>query len=65
MSSYVDDILIVGNDKKLIDVTKKSLSLTFEMKDMGKASYVLGVKILKDRSKRQLSLSQEIYIKKM
>ena len=65
MSSYVDDILIVGNDKKLIDATKKSLSLTFEMKDMGKASYVLGVKILKDRSKRQLSLSQEIYNKKM
>ena len=32
---------------------------------MGEASYVLGVKILRDRSKRLLGLSQETYIKKM
>ena len=65
LSLYVDDILIAGNDKKLIDVTKKWLSSNFEMKDMGEASYVLGVKILRDRSKRLLGLSQETYIKKM
>ena len=35
------------------------------MKDMGEASYVLGVKILRDLSKRLLGLSQETYIKKM
>ena len=36
------------------------------MKDMGKTSYVLGVKIFRDRSKRQLlGLSQGTYIKKM
>ena len=62
---YVDDILIAGNYKKLIDVTKKWLSSNFEMKDMGEVSYVLGVKILRDRSKRLLGLSQETYIKKM
>ncbi|GMP64064.1 hypothetical protein CsSME_00025502 [Camellia sinensis var. sinensis] len=33
------------------------------MKDMGEASYVLGVKILRDRSRRLLGLSQETYIK--
>ena len=65
LSLYIDDILIVGNDKKLIDVTKRWLSSNFEMKDMGEANYVLGVKILKDRSKRLLGLSQETYIKKM
>ena len=65
LSLYVDDILIAGNDKQLIDVTKKCLSSNFEMKDMGEASYVLGVKILRDHSKRLLSLSQEMYIKKM
>ena len=57
LSLYVDDILIVGNDKKLIDVTKKWLSSNFEIKDMGEASYVLGVKILRDRSKHLLRLS--------
>ena len=65
LSLYVDDILIVGNGKKLIDVIKKWLSLNFEMKDMDEASYVLGVKIFRDRSKRLLGLSQETYIKKM
>ena len=57
LSLYVDDISIARNGKKLIDVIKKCLSSNFEMKDMGKANYVLGVKILKDRSKRLLSLS--------
>ena len=64
-SFYVDDILIVGNDKKLIDVTKKWLSSNFKMKDMEKTNYVLGVKILRDCSKRLLGLFQEMYIKKM
>ena len=35
------------------------------MKDMGEASYVLGVKIIRDRAKRLLGLTQETYIKKM
>ena len=65
LSLYVDDILIAGNDKKLIYVTKKWLSSNFEMKYIGEASYVLSVKILRDRSKRLLGLSQETYIKKM
>ena len=46
-------------------MTKKWLSSNFEMKDMGEASYVLGVKILRDRSRHFLGLSQETYIKKM
>ena len=65
LSVYVDDLLIARNDKKLIDVTKKWLSSNFKMKYMGEASYVLGIKILRDRSKRLLGLSQETYIKKM
>jgi hypothetical protein len=35
------------------------------MKDMGEANYVLGVKIIRDRAKRLLDLTQETYIKKM
>ena len=48
LSLYVDDILIVGSDKKLINVTTKWLSSNFKRKDMGEASYVLGVKIFRD-----------------
>ena len=32
---------------------------------MGEAEYILGVKIVRDRSKRLLGLSQEAYITKM
>ena len=35
------------------------------MKDMGKASYVIGIKIERDRSQRILGLSEENYINKV
>ena len=65
LSLYVDDILLAGNNKEMIDIAKRWLSSNFEMKDMGEASYVLGVKIVRDRAKRLLGLSQETYIKRM
>ena len=57
MSLYVDDILLAGNDMEMIIATKGWLSSYFEMKDMGEADYILGVKILRDCSKKLLSLS--------
>jgi hypothetical protein len=48
---YVDDILIDGNNKEMIDTTKRWLSSNFEIKDMGEANYILVVKIIKDRAK--------------
>uniref|UniRef100_A0A2N9GFI1 Reverse transcriptase Ty1/copia-type domain-containing protein n=1 Tax=Fagus sylvatica TaxID=28930 RepID=A0A2N9GFI1_FAGSY len=65
LSLYVDDILLARNDMGSIVTTKKWLSSTFEMKDMGEANFVLGVKITRDRSKKLLSLSQGTYIKKI
>jgi len=37
----------------------------FEMKDLGEASFVLGIKILGDHSQVILRLSQESYINKV
>ena len=65
LSLYVDDILLAGNSKEMIDTAKRWLLSNFEMKDMGEASYVLGVKIVRDHAKRLLGLSQETYIKRM
>ena len=47
---YVDDILLATNDMDLLKETKKFLSNKFEMKDLGEASFVLGIQILPDRS---------------
>jgi hypothetical protein len=65
LSLYVDDILTAGNNKEMIDTTKKWFLSNFEMKDMGEANYVFGVKIIRDRAKWLLGLTQETYIKKM
>ncbi|KAL0345582.1 UNVERIFIED_CONTAM: Retrovirus-related Pol polyprotein from transposon TNT 1-94 [Sesamum radiatum] len=35
------------------------------MKDMGEASYILGIKIYKDRSRRMLGLTQSSYFEKV
>ncbi|KAL4323581.1 hypothetical protein GQ457_11G003910 [Hibiscus cannabinus] len=56
---YVDDMLIVGHDKKKIDALKKALSNSFAMKDLGSAKQILGINIIRDRSKKLLWLSQE------
>ena len=53
LSLYVDDILLVGNNKEFIKTIKEWLFSTFEMKDMGEASFVLGVKILRDLDKHK------------
>jgi hypothetical protein len=63
LSLYVDDILIASNNKEMLLEVKMWLSSTFDMKDMGNASYVLGVEILRDRNKGILGLSQKAYLK--
>ena len=40
---YVDDILLASSDIGLFHETKKFLSKNFEMKDLGNASFVLGI----------------------
>nr|GEU97276.1 hypothetical protein [Tanacetum cinerariifolium] len=38
---------------------------SFAMKDLGKAAYILGIKIYRDRSKRLIGLCQKAYIEKI
>jgi Reverse transcriptase (RNA-dependent DNA polymerase) len=49
----------------MIRETKKFLFKYFDMKDLGEASYVLGLKIHRDRNKGILGLSQQTYIDKI
>ena len=59
---YVDDVLLVRNDVGISSSVKAWLSNNFSMKDLGEATYVLEIRIYRDRSKRLLGLSQSIYI---
>ena len=54
---YVDNILLAANDKGMLHDVKEFLSKNFEMKDMGEASYVIGIEIFRDISQGVLGLS--------
>ncbi|KAJ9545394.1 hypothetical protein OSB04_025101 [Centaurea solstitialis] len=62
---YVDDILLIGNDVPTLQSIKSWLSRCFQMKDLGEAAYILGIKIYRNRSKRLTGLSQSTYIDKI
>ena len=61
---YVDDILIASKSKSEVTSLKKILSSEFEMKDLGDAKKILGMKITRDREKGSLTVSQEEYAMK-
>ncbi|KAF8398856.1 hypothetical protein HHK36_014720 [Tetracentron sinense] len=52
------------SDLGLLHETKKMLSANFEMKDLGEASFVLGIEICRDRARGLLGLSQRAYIRR-
>ena len=57
---YVDDMLIVGSDNKIITSTKNVLNSRFDMKDLGLDDVLLGIKI--KRTSYGLILSQSHYV---
>jgi hypothetical protein len=62
---YVDHILLIGNNIPMLEDVKSSLRKSSSMKDLGEVSYILGIKIYRDRSKRLIGLSQDTYIDKV
>ncbi|GKC90938.1 retrotransposon protein, putative, ty1-copia subclass [Tanacetum coccineum] len=49
---YVDDIIIMGNHIPSLQSVKDYLGKCFSMKDLGEAAFILGIKIYRDRSRR-------------
>ncbi|KAH9802373.1 Integrase catalytic domain-containing protein [Citrus sinensis] len=62
---YVDDILLIGNDIGVLTTIKSWLAKQFDMKDLGEASYILSIKLLRVRKNKALALSQAVYIDKI
>ncbi|GJX25001.1 retrotransposon protein, putative, ty1-copia subclass [Tanacetum coccineum] len=61
---YADDILLMGNNVIMLQEVKYWLCKCFSMKDLREATYILGIKIIRDRSKRLIALSQSVYLEK-
>ena len=62
---YVDDIFLASNGVSLLQEAKKFLSSNFDMKDLGDASYVLGIEIHRDTKNGVLGLLQKAYLEKV
>ena len=62
---YVDDMLIAGFSIKEINNLKKQLSKQFEMKDLGVAKQILGMRIIRDKANGTLKLSQSKFVMKV
>jgi hypothetical protein len=62
---YVNDILLIRNGIPMMEAVKSSLRKSFLMKDLGEMTYILGIKLYRDRSKRLIGLSEGAYSNKI
>ena len=62
--THVDDFLIIGIKSAVADA-KAGLSKAFHMEDLGPARHFVGVRIVRDRTNRTVSLVQDGYIEKV
>jgi hypothetical protein len=57
---YVDDMLLIGNNKEIIQDVKTQLSCKFEMKDIGVSNFILGMQIKREKKEETLVKSKKI-----
>jgi len=63
ISLYLDDLLIFGSNIHAIKSVKSLFRNNFDMKDLGEADVILGIKIT--RSDKGISLDQSHYVEKI
>jgi hypothetical protein len=62
---YVDDMMIAGSNKRVVDAFKAAIEKQFDVKDLGDLKWILGMEVIRDRQRRILSINQKVYIQKM
>ena len=55
-------MLLIGNNKDVINEVKSQLSSKFDMKDLGAAKFILGMEIRRDCANKMISLNQIKYV---
>lgn len=61
--AHVDDLTIATSSPKLMLEVKSELCKAFEVSDLGALSWILGIKVKRDRINQTISLSQPTYIR--
>ena len=62
---FVDDLLLVGETKAVIQAAKDDLKEGYKVKELGEVSIYLGIEITRDRRGRTLSLGLPNYISEL
>ena len=62
---YVNDILLLGKDLKVLARIRQKLMGHFSVADMGDASLVLGTEVTRDRTKETITIAQTNYVKSL
>lgn len=62
---YVDDLLLAASSTQFMRTIKMKLLGTFKMQDLGPASFILGLEIMRDRKAHTIALSQAQYVDKV
>ena len=62
---YVDDILVAGKSLNTVQQIKQMLSTAFEIRDLGEASFYLGITVIRDRPNRTITLVQTKLLDKL
>ena len=62
---YVDDLLLLGKDRKVLERMNRKLMGRFSMTDMGDVSLVLGMKVTRDRTKGAVVITQENHVESL
>jgi hypothetical protein len=58
----VDDMLLIGNNKEIIEDVKNHLSSEFDMKNIGVANFILEMEIKRDQENKKLWLNPRKYV---
>ena len=64
LTLYVDDVLLLGKDRKVLERIKRKLMGRFSMTDMGDV-LVFGMEVTRDRTKGTVTITQENYVKSL
>ena len=65
LALYVDDITMASKDIRGIERDKEKLKARYQMTDLGEISWILGVRVTRDRKAGWVALSQEKYIREV
>ena len=58
----MNDILLIGNNVEFSGKHKGVFERSFSKKDLGEATYILGIRIYKDRSRRLIRILTSTYL---